>query len=73
LQLKIPTRAQGFESLSYYGGRIFEASQESTTMDIVKFMRKVPLVFCIINLEAAICRNTLSSAEMQTTAGFYSL
>ena len=31
-------------------------------MDIDKFIRKVPLVFCIINLEATIGRNTLSSA-----------
>jgi hypothetical protein len=73
LQLKIPTRVQGLESLAQYGGGVFEARKESTTMDIIKSIRKVPLVFCIANFEATIRRNTLSSAEMQTTGGFYPL
>jgi hypothetical protein len=70
LQLKIPTRVQGLESLAQYGCGVFEARKESTTMDIIKSIRKVPLVFCIVNFKATIRRNTLSSAEMQTTGGF---
>jgi hypothetical protein len=73
LQLKIPTVVQGPESLAQYGGGVFEARDESTTMDIIKFIRKVPLVFCIVNFEATIRRNTSSSAEMQATDGFHTL
>lgn len=42
-------------------------------MDIIKFIREVPLVFCVVNFEATIRRNTLSSAEMKTTGRLYTL
>lgn len=73
MELKIPTRVQGLESLAQYGGGVFEAGNESTTMDIVKFVRKIPLVFCIVNLKATIGGNTLLSAEIQTTGEVYQL
>ena len=73
MQFKIPAGVQGLESLAQYRGGVFEARKKSTTMDIIKSIREVPLVFCIVNFEAAIRRNTLSSAELQTTGGFYLL
>jgi hypothetical protein len=59
LQLKITPRLKRLEGLAYNLGGVFEAGNKSTTMNIIEFLAKDPLVFCIIDLEVAVRWNAL--------------
>jgi hypothetical protein len=53
------------KSLAKDRGWVLETGTKCTTVDVVELLPKDPFVLCVINLEAAIRRNTSSSAEFQ--------
>lgn len=57
LKFKVASWFERFESLTEYRCWIFETGKNCTGMNIVEFLTKDPLVFCIVNLKAAIWRN----------------
>jgi hypothetical protein len=37
---------------------VFETGQEHTAVNVVKLLAEIPLVFCVVDLKAAVLRNT---------------
>jgi hypothetical protein len=55
LEFEVATWGERFEGFGDHILGVFEAGDESPPVDVVKFLGEVPLVFCVINFEAAVC------------------
>jgi hypothetical protein len=58
LHLKITTWSERIIGFLKNGARVFETGQEHTAVNIVKLLAEIPLVFCVVDPEAAVLRNT---------------
>jgi hypothetical protein len=61
LEFEITAWDERFEGFVDHVLGVFEAGEESSPMDIVKSFGKVPFVFCVVEFEAAVWRNTVLS------------
>jgi hypothetical protein len=61
LKFKITSRLDRVESPTNNGGRIFEATQNCTSMDVVKLFAKDPFIFGVIDFKATVWWNAVLS------------
>jgi hypothetical protein len=59
LEFKVATWGERFKGFVKHVLRVFKAGDQSPAVDIIKFLGKVPFIFCVINFEIAVWWDTV--------------